>query len=482
MRIQHTCILLCLLLSSFSVSAHSGKARYHAIIETDGGLDDMRAISLLLASAETEVIGIYCTDGILSPSQTARNVLDMLSTYHHEGIPVGYADAFLVAEPVRRDLLQQVLWGASVQKNEPEQVPDFLQKIYTAEDEKITYICLGSLRAIITEVCQHEWMLKKTEKIVWYNEENDHDNGFNLMLYQQDCQSIPDAGLNFVQVSPLNENMPGLDDTFWKEAKSISSRYAESLAEIHNSPFVREQLKTGREHIWDELVAIYLSNPDMFYPAESNSIPGQVVFRPSDPEMLIPVYLDMMKERSPDYKIFSRLPLDTAYYQEDVAVHMGDILERYGESEWRAGVLCFELHGHIGIYAIIGVKMGLRAREYFNIGLDDLYIESHAGLSPPYSCLNDGLQVSTGSSLGHGLIHAEATSSPEVSATFTFKGKSVLISLKQQIVSKMEQDIQACIKKNGMLTPAYWAAVRELAMSYWPEYNRNQIFNITKKN
>jgi hypothetical protein len=46
----------------------------------------------------------------------------------------------------------------------------------------------------------------------------------------------------------------------------------------------------------------------------------------------------------------------------------------------------------------------------------------------------------------------------------------------------MKQDIQACIHENGMLTPAYWAAVRELAMSYWLEYDRNQIFNITKEN
>jgi len=482
MRKQYIFIFLILLLNSFFVSAHSGKARYHAIIETDGGLDDMRAISLLLASTETEVIGIYCTDGILSPSQAAANVMDMLSMYHHEGIPVGFADAFLTTAPDQRSLLKQLYWGNSEQKNKPDRIPDFLEKIYNAEDEKITYICLGSLRAIITEVCPNEYMLQKTEQIVWYNEENENNDGFNYMLFQQDCQSISDAGLNFIQVSPSSENMPGLDDTFWTKAKSNPSRYSDLLAGIHNSSTVRGQLKAGREHIWDELVAIYLSQPDLFYPSLSSSIPDHLVYRPADPEKLTSVYINMMKERRPDYKILSRLPLDTAFYQDDIADMIDPIVLRYGENEWRAGVLCFELHGHIGIYAIIGVKMGLRAREYFNIGLDDLYIESHAGLSPPYSCLNDGLQVSTGSSLGHGLINAEPTSTPGVSATFAFKGKSVLISLKEHIISRMKHDIQVCITENGKLTPAYWTAVRELALTYWYEYDRNQIFTITQEN
>jgi pyrimidine-specific ribonucleoside hydrolase len=325
-------------------------------------------------------------------------------------------------------------------------------------------------------------MLQKTEQIVWYNEENGRDDGFNLMLFKQDCQLISDAAVNFIQIAPANQDMPGLDDAFWEQASNISSRYSLLLSEIHNSAAVREQLKTGREHIWDELLAIYLAYPELFYPANSTSIPGHMVYRPADPAALIPVYLEMMKERRPDYKILRQIPIDAAYYQDDIAAIIDPIVKRYGESEWRAGVLCFELHGHIGIYAIIGVKMGLRAREYFNIGLDDLYIDSHAGLTPPFSCLNDGLQVSTGSSLGHGLIHAEVTNSPKVSATFSFKGKSVQINLKDQVAAKMKHDIQLCIQENGMLTPAYWAAVRELALEYWTEYDRNQIFTIVKEN
>ena len=37
----------------------------------------------------------------------------------------------------------------------------------------------------------------------------------------------------------------------------------------------------------------------------------------------------------------------------------------------------------LGIYSIIGAKMGLRTREYFDVGLDELLVVSYAGSQPP---------------------------------------------------------------------------------------------------
>ena len=36
---------------------------------------------------------------------------------------------------------------------------------------------------------------------------------------------------------------------------------------------------------------------------------------------------------------------------------MNEIIERYGLEEWKVGVLANELHGHLGIYATVGVKI-----------------------------------------------------------------------------------------------------------------------------
>jgi formylmethanofuran dehydrogenase subunit E len=51
-----------------------------------------------------------------------------------------------------------------------------------------------------------------------------------------------------------------------------------------------------------------------------------------------------------------------------------------------------QFHEHLGIYSILGAKMGFRAREYFNVGIDELKIKSFVGSRPPVSCLNDGLE------------------------------------------------------------------------------------------
>lgn len=440
MRKQYIFIFLILLLNSFFVLAHSGKARYHVIIETNGKPNDLRTISLCLASKEIEVIGIYCTKEEFETTDAEAVVNTLLQEYHHEGVPIGSSY-------------------------------EFLEHLYQNEDEAITYVCLTSLRSLAEEVCINPLMKGKTELVIWFAGESGGSIGFNHQFFPEGYSKIKDCALNMVHLSYGDNRIAALDKKFLKKAEKIESRYTAQLDEVEHITSVSE-----------ELTAVYLQNPAIFEETESVVFPGDLVYRPKSHISVRTAYLEMLREKQPDYKILSHIPLDAEYYQSDIASIIDSIVVLYGETEWRAGVLSFELHGHIGIYAIIGVKMGLRAREYFNIGLDDLYIESHAGLSPPYSCLNDGLQVSTGSSLGHGLIHAEATSSPGVSATFAFKGKSVLISLKEHIVSRMKHDIQACITENGMLTPAYWTAVRELALTYWYEYDRNQIFTITQEN
>ena len=76
-------------------------------------------------------------------------------------------------------------------------------------------------------------------------------------------------------------------------------------------------------------------------------------------------------------------------------------LLRFGAQEWRLVRLVHRVHGHIGIYTTIGVKMGLHARELLGAPLSVL---SFAGNVPPVSCMNDGLQIGAGATLGHGQI------------------------------------------------------------------------------
>lgn len=182
------------------------------------------------------------------------------------------------------------------------------------------------------------------------------------------------------------------------------------------------------------------------------------------------------KERS---VVFEGFPLDKALYQKDVQKIQAEAIRRYGFNEWRAAVLTCELHGHLGIYSLLGVKMGILALEQFPGSESELQITSHAGSKPPLSCLNDGLQVATGATLGHGTIRLSESSAPVAEAHFERDKRTVCIALKSEIAERIAGDIAHGRKRSGGVTPAYWEYVRHLALEYWVELDRQAIFDLT---
>jgi pyrimidine-specific ribonucleoside hydrolase len=120
--------------------------------------------------------------------------------------------------------------------------------------------------------------------------------------------------------------------------------------------------------------------------------------------------------------------------------------------------------------------MGLYARETLRANHDELSISSLAGSKPPISCLNDGLQVSTGATLGHGLIIVQDTGVAVPSAEFAYHDRTVKINLKDSFRDEVECSIREAIKSSGGINDLYWQKVREIGISVWLKYDRNDIF------
>jgi formylmethanofuran dehydrogenase subunit E len=174
------------------------------------------------------------------------------------------------------------------------------------------------------------------------------------------------------------------------------------------------------------------------------------------------------------------IPRDHHDFRSDVVPLIDEIIARHGEQEWESVVLTNEFHRHLGIYSILGAKMGLHARDYFGVGLDELNVESFAGLKPPVSCLNDGLQVSTGATLGHGTISIVSDGSVRPQARFIHDGKAVVLTLKASYWNQVKQDIRKTIQQHGLHTPEYWQAVRKLGLNYWLQWRRSELFERTR--
>ena len=180
-------------------------------------------------------------------------------------------------------------------------------------------------------------------------------------------------------------------------------------------------------------------------------------------------------------------------------------IARWGKEEWRAVILTNEIHGHIGIYSTIGAKMGIYALELLSRlcnKAEELKVLSFAGSRPPISCFNDGLQISTGATLGHGAIEIAKSCSlskgckecadceeliecadARVEAIFRFraicgteaKEMQLRVWLKEELRQQIAGDIANAVKQYGH-TPDYWLQVRRLALDYWQQWNRAEIF------
>ena len=97
-------------------------------------------------------------------------------------------------------------------------------------------------------------------------------------------------------------------------------------------------------------------------------------------------------------------------------------------------------HGHIGPYAIVGYKMGEIANKM--LGSDPFSKKAVAwtGTTPPLSCIIDGLQISSGCTMGKGNILVHQESSPKVQFTNN-DGKKIKITLKPAIKQEIETTV-----------------------------------------
>jgi pyrimidine-specific ribonucleoside hydrolase len=120
--------------------------------------------------------------------------------------------------------------------------------------------------------------------------------------------------------------------------------------------------------------------------------------------------------------------------------------------------------------------MGIRAREILEAPLDSLEVLSFAGSKPPLSCLNDGLQVSTGASLGRGTITISA-SDLQPAAEFIYQDQKLMLRVKDEVLQQIKRDIQSALKTYGGLGPEYFAHIRKLSARYWYELDRMKIFD-----
>jgi inosine-uridine nucleoside N-ribohydrolase len=129
--------------------AHSGKPKFHLIIDTDGALDDMRSLTMFLSGEDIRVLAITCSQGSLMPESVYAKVESLLADLHSEGIPIGVGQNTGKELPAWSSFAQGIQWGNLPDRpisaiSEGANV--VLNKSTEYYSDKITLIALGSFK------------------------------------------------------------------------------------------------------------------------------------------------------------------------------------------------------------------------------------------------------------------------------------------------------------------------------------------------
>jgi len=469
-------LIITALFLTLTLSSHPWKPSHYVIIDTDGGIDDMRAISMLMASPEVRVLAITVSPGALSAGNAYIKVRSLLNSYYHEGIPVGINRVSNFKSPDFPVALAAV-WGTEFGINAGD-APDYLtvmSEMILAEKTKISFVCLGSMSTAWNSLRNIPDFGRQVKDFIWSENGLEDKAGFNYSIDTKSSvamlkQEIP---VKIVRKFSLNDAV-FYDKGFISALTRINTRYAARI-----SSFLETESSIDHKFSFeatDEMPAIFLHYPELFICRTLGNISDCM---PSDLTGLQESAIKILKgETVAGNQVIREFPADPLFYFDDISGSVTEIIKKYGKDEWQSGVLANELHRHLGVFAIIGVKMGIRAREYFNTGVDEFSVKSFAGSTPPVSCFNDGLQVSTGATPGHGLLTVINDQPASPSAEFTYLNRKIRITLKPEITEKITAELKEINFVHGLDSNTYWELVRKNSIKYWLVMDRREIFEI----
>jgi pyrimidine-specific ribonucleoside hydrolase len=474
-------ILFALLSPASYIIAHTEKPAL--IIDTDMALDDVRAVSLILGCGDYYIAGIVVTEGSATVETGFKNLVKILTFFDKSNDIHFFAGKVLKAEAPP--------WRAIAEAMDipgPNTSPFTLQEFSTSEllktiedaPEKITYLCLGPMTNLAAALKAEPKISEKIQKIIFYGSSPDSPNkDFNYTFDSEAADFVFSLGIPMTVVSTSAAGEIVFDEAFKEKLKSIPTLAANIIYGSHDSENVKRLIGEKHLKLWDDIAAIYFLKPGLFGEKTTSSSNIRLVDT-YDKTDVISAYLKLLNREAEipleerEAVTLQEFPTESELFRDDVKPYVNAIIERHGLEEWKACLLTNELHRHLGGYSIIGAKMGIRAREILGAPFDELTVVSNAGSEPPLSCLNDGLQVSTGASIGRGTITV-AVGKNEPSAEFIYKGKKIKLTIRKEIIARITNDIKATAEKYGWLTGAYYDNLRVVAVRYWLEFDRDNI-------
>lgn len=489
-------------------TAPGHEERAPAIIDTDMALDDVRALVLMLGSSHLDIKAVVTSDGASTPEKGCENVKRVLHFLGRDHISVAAGRKTEAPAPPWREMSEN-LGGATLPETrlEPDscrsmpllvtgragkkrqsRVPvssaaELIVRILGETSGKVSYLCTGPLTNLADVLTTNPILAARIGAVYYFGTlPGDLPEDWNTGRDRVAARKVFAAPVRITALHLPGDQVPVFDPPFLDHLKTLHSPAANLITGLFQDERPRKLLQEGHFRMWDETVALYVDSPELASLRKAFSGDRLTRLEAWKSEEARRRYIEILKQWNPgdlaprQPVVLDAFPAQTFQFQEDLRPYVAGIIARHGLEEWKATVLTNELHRHLGIYSILGAKMGILARELLGASLDELAVESRAGLKPPLSCLNDGLQVSTGASLGRGTITVVDSERPAAEAVFIKGERRLQLTLKGDVSERIRKDIRKAIERYGNLTPQYFAEVRRLSLEYWRHMTRGEIF------
>jgi pyrimidine-specific ribonucleoside hydrolase len=469
-------------LLSLSALAHGGPRPL--IVDTDLATDDVRALAFLLACPSVRVEAVVTSGEGRTPETSALRLLQILKHLNRPDLPVGTGTPADAPAPPWRAVVDSLAWSslAPVREESFEPAAAVLRRTLSASGHGMVYLCLGPATNLAALLRDEPRLTHRIEEVWFYGSAPESGEAcWNRDADPESARTLFGSGLPVLSVRLGEADTFPLDEEVFSRLGCSQAPAARLLSALFDSPEAREKIREKHFLAWDEAVALCASSPGLATFEPVKGTPVQVLARwnrQAGRALLLDVLEGGGGRPLPETPpvVLAAFPSAPDQFRADVRDSVSRIVSRHGGEEWRAALLTNELHGHLGTFSLVGVKMGIRARERLGAALDEVEVLSFAGSEPPLSCLNDGLQASTGATVGRGTIRVEGAGGPRAEAEFVRGPERLRLRLKDSVRRRIEEDIRAAVEQCGNLTPEYFREIRRLSIRHWEEMDRAEIF------
>ncbi len=403
--------------------AYSSDTEHVTIVDTDMGLDDVRAILALLADSEIAPRAIITVEGSASIGKGTDNLIGLLEEFGAGEVHVyrgaGYPD---IEPPPWRGTANSLAgnpFPPPRAMTAAEGGPDRLHALVADSHEEVTYLALGPLRNLALLEKRHPGSVSSLDA-VWMpvSIKNGKIDAWNLSFDIQSAAVVIENARSVVLVD-ITAARTTID-----AATTLDSVHGSSVA----ARWISGHAGSLGPHlmIYDELAVLALMRPGMLQ---------------TDPErysLAVPENGELHLEQAPDGNIRVARFFDHAAAAEEL-VHLWE-----REHETRHDHLHLEtvepsafikaFHGHLGPYLVLGYRMGKMAlSELDSPGHFGLSVVVHSVLEPPKSCLIDGIQLGSGCTLGKRNIEVTGMDGPAYAVFTNDHGLEVTIRLREDV-------------------------------------------------